>query len=101
MIRLQIATQWAIISLPLILGACDSVPDPPKCRDGTPSVDGKCPQPVTISLNMVGFLPERVKLASVPEEFEDFAVVREDGSVAYEGKASGPEPKSKRWLSGE
>jgi endoglucanase len=77
--------------LPLLVGACDSVPDPPQCGDGTSAVDGKCPEPETISLNMVGFLPERVKLASIPIEFAGFAVVGEDDSVAYQGTASGPE----------
>ena len=60
------------------------------CPPGSVRVEGQCEAEPIIQVNTVGYLPERVKRATIPVAAAAFAVHDVDGNVAYEGEVTGP-----------
>ncbi|MBN1609373.1 MAG: glycoside hydrolase family 9 protein [Polyangiaceae bacterium] len=75
-----------VASLLLLLTACDPGVN---CPEGQRLEGHQCVEPAVVFLNTVGFLPERVKQATVLASVDTFEVRRAgDDQVVYEGQLS-------------
>jgi len=74
-------------AIALVLCACDQ--GSPRCADGEIKAAGECILNADVQVGL-GFLPERMKRATVPGGATSFVVRREDGSAAFDGSTEGP-----------
>jgi endoglucanase len=72
--------------------ACDPGSTSSSCKTGERKVGGECTTTVEhgVHLNSVGFLPDRIKLATFTGGSGAFQIVDRQGQVVYEGMASAP-----------
>jgi endoglucanase len=60
------------------------------CGPGEKFIGGACVTPTEISVNSVGFLPERAKRATSPKQADSFQLLHENGAPAFSGTGSSP-----------
>jgi len=82
--RARPSLAFALVSLAMsAICGCDE--GSPTCADGKPPVAGDCFTAAGVYLNSVGFLPERIKRATVDGSAASFNVRRDDDSIAFTG----------------
>jgi endoglucanase len=76
-----------VTALVLLAAGCDE--GGRSCADGEINAGGECILSAEIDIGMA-FIPDRAKRATLPGPASPFAVLREDGSIAFEGTTIGP-----------
>lgn len=71
----------------LAAGGCESTPKR-GCDDGQKKVNGECTEVPTVFVDSVGYLPNRIKIATFVDNGKvDFEVKNLEGEVVFKGKA--------------